>query len=152
MKVAIVGLGKMGLVHASILSVLPGVDLVAACEKGNTVRKFLKKIFRNTPIVDDVEKLSDFSLDAVYVTTPIPSHYDVTRTVYAKRIAENVFVEKTLAANVAESKELCRLSANSSGANMVGYLRRFYVTFRKAEDLLEHGAIGDIKSFRAYAY
>ena len=35
---------------------------------------------------------------------------------------------------------------------MVGYLRRFYVTFAKAKSLLDEGKIGDVSSFKAYAF
>jgi len=104
------------------------------------------------PILDDVEKLSSFGLDAVYVTTPIPYHCNVARTIYQKKISENVFVEKTLAASYREAEELCGLARSSGGANMVGYLRRFYVTFSKAKSLLDEGKIGDISSFKAYAF
>jgi predicted dehydrogenase len=35
---------------------------------------------------------------------------------------------------------------------MVGYMKRFGVTFAKAKNLLNQGTIGDITSFEAYAY
>jgi predicted dehydrogenase len=102
--------------------------------------------------VDDVEKLADLELDAVYVTTPIPSHFPIAKTIYLKNIAHNLFVEKTLATNYHEAQELCSLADRSGGVNMVGYLRRFYVTFRKAKELLSQGVMGEISSFEAYAY
>jgi predicted dehydrogenase len=152
LRVGVVGLGKMGLVHTGILSVLPNVEVGGLCDKSDLIRRFFKKVLKHVPIVDDVEKLSSLGLDAVYVTTPIPYHYSVTRTVYQKKIAKNVFVEKTLAANHKEAEVLCDLARTSGGANMVGYLRRFYVTFLKAKSLLDEGKIGDISSFKAYAF
>jgi predicted dehydrogenase len=150
--VAVVGLGKMGLLHASILNVLPNVQLVALCEKSGITRKLLKKVFKGIRIVDAVEKLAGLNLDAVYVTTPIPSHFPVARTIYLKKIARNLFVEKTLARSYEEAKELHNLAHSFGGVNMVGYLRRFAVTFRKAKDLLAQDAIGEVFSFKAYAY
>ena len=44
LKVAVVGLGKMGLLHASILNVLPNVDLAGLCDKSVVLRRFLKKV------------------------------------------------------------------------------------------------------------
>lgn len=152
LNIAIVGLGKMGLLHTSILNVLPNVKLVTLCEKSSLIRRLFKRIFKKLPILEDIEKLSDYDLDVVYVTTPIPSHFSVARTVYAKNIAKNLFVEKTLAANYEEAKELCNLAERSHGVNMVGYLRRFYVTFRKAKGLLENGSIGELSSFKSYAF
>ena len=152
LKVAVVGLGKMGLVHSGILNVLPGVQLAAVCEKSSLIRKLAKKVFKEISVVDDVKRLSEFDLDAVYVTTPIPSHFAIAKTLYSEKIVRNVFVEKTLASNYVEAKELCELVRNTGGVNMVGYLRRFYVTFSKAKDLLTQDAIGRVSSFKSYAY
>jgi predicted dehydrogenase len=152
LRVGVVGLGKMGLVHTSVLNVLPNIEVAALCDKSDLIRRFFKKVLKHMPILDDVEKLSSFGLDAVYVTTPIPYHCNVARTVYQNKIAKNVFVEKTLAASYREAEELCSLARRSGGANMVGYLRRFYVTFSKAKSLLDEGKIGDISSFKAYAF
>jgi len=152
LRVAVVGMGKMGIVHSCVLSVVPGVEVVALCEKSSMIRRFLKKVFTDAKIVDDTWKLADLDLDAVYVTTPIPSHFSIVQTVYSERFARNLFVEKTLTDNFEESEELCGLASHYGGVNMVGYLRRFYVTFRKAKDLISGGAIGELQSFNVHAY
>jgi predicted dehydrogenase len=151
-KVAVVGLGKMGLMHAGIISVLPNAKLVAACEKSAIIRKFLKKVLGAVTVVDDISKLSGLSLDAVYVTTPIMSHFPVIKSLFSEKIASNIFVEKTLASSSSEAKELCELDRRFGGVTMVGYQRHFSVTFRKAKKLLEQEAIGKLISFEAYAY
>ena len=152
LRVAVVGLGKMGLLHASILNVLPNVELTALCDKSTLIRKFTKRIFNKVHVVDDVEKLSDLDLDVVYVTTPIFSHSLVAKNVYLRGIARNVFVEKTLASSYDEAKELCELAKSFGGINMVGYMKRFIVTFRKAKELLDQETLGEVTSFDAYAY
>jgi len=152
LRVAVIGLGKMGLLHASILNTLPNVELNALCDKGALIRKFCKKVFDKVRVVDDVEKLSDLDMDVAYVTTPIPSHSIVMETLYSRRIARNVFVEKTLASSFDEAKKLCELAQSFGGLNMVGYMKRFAVTFRKAKDLLNQDVLGDVVSFDAYAY
>lgn len=152
LRIGIVGLGKMGLVHTSVLNVLPNVEIAVLCDKSDLIRRFFKKVLRNVPILDDAEKFSNYGLDAVYVTTPIPHHYGVTRTIYEKEIAKNVFVEKTLAASHKEAQELCSLAKKSAGISMVGYLRRFYVTFSKAKSLLEEGKIGEVSSYKTCAF
>jgi predicted dehydrogenase len=152
LKVAVVGLGKMGLLHAGILNTLDGVELVAVCDKSGLIRRFFKKLLGEVQVVDDLVKLSDLGLDVVYVTTPIPSHFPVARAIYSRGIARNVFVEKTLASSYDEAKDMCRLAQDSGGANMVGYMKRFCVTFKKAKELLDDGALGDVASFDAYGY
>jgi predicted dehydrogenase len=152
LKIAVVGFGKMGMLHAGILNVLPRVKLTAICEKSGLIRRFLKKAVGDVDVVDCVEKLSGLNLDAVYVTTPIGAHFPVVKGLYEKGIVRNVFVEKTLASNFEEARRLCCLAEKADGVNMVGYLRRFCVTFMKAKELLDGGIIGEPVSFRAYAY
>ena len=151
LRVAIVGLGKMGLLHASIANVLPMSELIAVYEKNSTSRRLMKKILPETLFVDKAERLADLDLDAVFVTTPIPSHFIIAKTLYQNRVATNLFVEKTLANNYSESTELCRLADSFGGINMVGYPRRFMVTFRMAKELLDQDAIGEIDSFTVHA-
>lgn len=152
LRVGVVGLGKMGLLHASILNVLPNVKLAAICEKSAVTRRLLKKVFRDVSLIKDISKFSDMNLDAVYVTTPIPSHFSVAKTLYEEQLARHLFVEKTLASDYSESKELCKLVNLHCGANMVGYLRRFTVTFMKAKELLAQNFIGEPISFLANAF
>ena len=151
LKLTVVGFGKMGILHAGILNALPKVQLVAVCEKSGLIRKFMKKLFRDVSVVDDVGELSDLGLDAVYVTTPISYHFAVVKSVYNLKVASNVFVEKPLASNYGEARELCDLARRLGGVNMVGYMRRFSVTFRKAKELLSQGVIDEPVSFSAYA-
>jgi predicted dehydrogenase len=151
-RVAVVGLGKMGLLHTSILNVLPNVELAAICEKNSFTRKIGKKVIHNVPIVEDVSDFKGLNLDAVYVTTPISSHYAVAKTVYQQEIAPHVFIEKPLSGSASQSKELVDFVDKTKGVNMVGYLRRFYVTFQKAKELLDSNAIGEPKSFQINAY
>jgi len=82
LRVAVIGLGKMGLLHASILNVLPNVQLVGLCDKSAMVRKLCKRVFNGVHLVDDVEKLSDLNLEAVLVTTPISSHFSFIKAIY----------------------------------------------------------------------
>jgi predicted dehydrogenase len=152
LDVAVVGLGKMGLLHSCILNVLPNVRLCAVCDKSNLIRRIGKKVFKHARLLDDVEKLADLKVDAVYVTTPIPSHFFIAKTLYSKKIVSNLFVEKTLASNYAQTEEMCSFARDSEGANMVGYMKRFGVTYRKVKDLLDQQALGEVESFEAYAY
>ena len=152
LHVAIVGLGKMGLLHAGILSFLPNAELVAFCEKSAMIRRFLKKTLNQTEVVSDVAKLSGLDLDAVYVTTPITSHFPVVKAVLLDKISSNIFVEKTLTSSSEEAKELCELARKFGGVTMVGYQRRFSVTYKKAKELLDQNIIGEPVSFNAYAF
>lgn len=152
LEVGLVGLGKMGILHASILNTMPNVHLAALCDKSWVMRKLAKQTLKQTLVTDKLDEMAKLGLDVVYVTTPIPSHYVIIKEICEKNIAPNVFVEKTLSSSYPKSEELCKLVGNSNGCNMVGYMKRFAVTFRKAKELLKSGALGDIAFFEAFAY
>src|SRR5665647_688621 len=113
LNVAVVGVGKMGLVHASIFSTLPNVELVALCDKSNLIRKFCNKLLSNITIIDDIAKMSELDIDIVCVTTPIPSHYSIIKNLYSTIKSPNIFVEKTLSSSYSDSEKLCELASNS---------------------------------------
>jgi predicted dehydrogenase len=152
LKIAVVGFGKMGLLHSSILNVLPNVQLAAFCDKSWLMRKIAKGVLKVPLVTENLDQLSGLDLDAIYVTTPIPSHYTVLKEIYAKNIARNLFVEKTLSSTYAMSKELYDLSQNCKGIAMVGYMKRFSVTFERAREMLGQKILGPLLSFDAYAY
>ena len=152
LRIGLVGLGKMGLLHASLLSVLPNVKLDVICDKSSLIRNICKRLFSRARIVDGVDKLTEENLDAIYITTPIPSHFSIVKALYSRGVTRNLFVEKTLASNYDQAKELCRLTEDSKAVNMVGYQKRFAVTFRKAKDFLDKNILGEIESFDAYAF
>jgi predicted dehydrogenase len=151
-KVAVIGLGKMGLLHASILSTLPNVELVALCDKSSLIRRFSRKLLKGIHVVDNSEKILDFNPDIVYVTTPIPSHYAVISGLCSNGKMPHLFVEKTLSSKFSDSVKLSELAQQFKKANMVGYMKRFSVTFNKAKELLKQEAIGQIVSFDAHAF
>ena len=152
LRVAVVGLGKMGLLHASLLNVMPNVQLTALCDKSWFMRKLANNTLKGPLVTDKLDELSNLDLDAVYVTTPIPSHYGIVKEIYAREIARNLFVEKTLSSNQAQSDELFGLAYNAKGHTMVGYMKRFSVTFRKVKEMLDECVLGSVLSFDAYAY
>lgn len=152
LRVGVIGLGKMGLLHAGVLNTLPDVELAAICEKSSFIRKIAKKAIRNVSFVGNVQDFSGLDLDAVFITTPTPSHYAVTKQVCEEQLARNVFVEKPLTSKYIDSKALCDLVEHNKGVNMVGYMRRFMVTFMKTKELLSQGVIGEPAFFVVNAF
>jgi predicted dehydrogenase len=154
LRFAVIGLGKMGILHTSILNTMPEVELVALVDRSALMRRLFKRIFspKGVKVTSDFEKLSGLNLDAVYVTTPISSHAFIAKDLFAKGLVRNMFVEKTLASNYDQAKELCDITRNLGAITMVGYMKRFSVIFRKAKELLVQRVVGEPYSFKAYAY
>lgn len=151
-KCAVIGLGKMGLLHSSILNTMPDVEITAVCEKSSILLKIARRLFPTAELVDDISKLKNSSINAAYVTTPISSHFGIINYLLSHQIVENIFVEKTLASSWEKAKNLCELARNFQGVMMVGYMKRYSVTFRKAKHLLNQKVLGKLSSFNAYAF
>ncbi len=137
----------MGLLHASILSVLPDVRVVAVCEKSWLVSNIARKILRDIAIVRNLDELKQFTLDAVYITTPPSTHFTIANVLYSKKITNNIFIEKPLTTTYKEAAELSEIATQCGGANMVGFNKRFAVTFKKAKKMLVEQTLGDVTSF-----
>ena len=144
----------MGLLHASLLNTFEDVQLVALCDKSALMTRICRSIFSSSGVVvvNDLERFSELGLDAVYITTPISSHFSLAKDLYAKGIVRNIFMEKTLASNYEQAKELCEFAKKIGGITMVGYMKRFSVVFGKAKELLAQRKLGEPYSFNAYAY
>ncbi len=152
LRVGVVGLGKMGLLHASILKVMPNVEVVVLCDKASLLLKFASKLFKNTETTKNLDAIANLNIDSVFVTTPIPSHFPLVKELCSNGVTRNIFVEKTLAQTGEKATELSNLVSARGQVNMVGFMKRFAVTFQAAKKFLNEGTIGNLISFDAYAY
>jgi predicted dehydrogenase len=143
LNVGIVGLGKMGIMHACLLNTLPNVHVTALCDKSRLMRALAKRVLPKAAVTDSLEKFAGLGLDAIYVLTPIPIHYPLIKEICDCHLADHVFVEKTLSGSYKQSQELTKLAQDHLDGNMVGYMKRFAVTFNQAKRLLDKHAIGD---------
>jgi predicted dehydrogenase len=152
MDIGIVGLGKMGILHASILNALDGCSVAAICEKERLVLEFARKIIPHVAFYSDVDSMvNKEKLDAVFVTTPISTHLSILREIidYA---SIPVFMEKPLAASYDEASMMAQLTKEKRIITMVGYQKRFAPSFSRAKSILASGQIGKPLMFRAHSF
>jgi len=152
LRIGVVGLGKMGIMHACLLNTFSNVEVRALCDKSRLMRNIAKRAFRGALITSSLDGFAGLGLDAIYVLTPIPSHYRIIKEIYDRGLVKNLFVEKTLTSSYGQSVELCSLSQMRGGVTMVGYMKRFGVTFNQARHLLDLGVLGEVESFDGYAF
>ncbi len=150
MKVAIVGLGKMGISHLAILGAHPEVELAAACDGLSYLTQNLQK-YSGIKTYNDFELMLDReNLDAVFVATPTKSHAPLVRKALESGLA--VFCEKPFVLRADEGEELIQLAAAKNLTTQVGYHYRFVSTFEKAARLIASGMLGAVHHVRAEAY
>ena len=141
-RVGMIGVGKMGVSHFSVLGAHPEVDLVAVCDSAGYVTSTLKKHTGVQAYKDHKRMLSESSLDAVFIATPTASHYQLARDCMEAGL--HLFVEKPLCLDPEQSLGLARLAKEKGVRGQVGYHNRFVGTFRELRRLVQAGALGQI--------
>jgi predicted dehydrogenase len=93
-----------------------------------------------TTCVDEV--LDDPALEAVYLATPVSTHYALTRR--ALLAGKHVLVEKPLATTVEQAEQLVALAAQQRRVLLVGHTFVFSPPVRKIKQLILEGQVGPI--------
>jgi predicted dehydrogenase len=149
-RLAVVGLGKMGVSHLSILNAHPQVQLAAVCDPTGYILDVLGKYTGVAGYASYDEMLRSVELDAVVIATPSRFHGPMVEQ--ALRLGLHVFCEKPFCLDPAESRGLAMLAAERGLVNQVGYHYRFVGAFQEVKRLLDAGAIGRVSHVLAEAY
>jgi predicted dehydrogenase len=149
-KAGIIGLGKMGISHAAIVSPHPSVDLVAVCDTSTIVLDAFKKFSKVKIYNDYIKMIESENLDFVIVATPTRFHFNMVR--YALEKGIHVFCEKPFSLTTQEGEELVALADKKILVNQVGYHNHFIGTFRELKRLLNTDILGELVHFTGEAY
>lgn len=146
-KLAIIGIGRMGITHYSIINSHPGIEVVSIADTSGLVLTMLDK-YMNIEVYKDFNDLFDKSLvDAVLVCTPPNLHYSIIKRAAEKGL--HVFVEKPFTTKFVEASELNTLFKNKKLVNQVGYVNRHNDVFLKVKELLDSNLIGELIRFKS---
>jgi myo-inositol 2-dehydrogenase/D-chiro-inositol 1-dehydrogenase len=145
----IIGLGRMGAFHASLLrGAVKGARLVAATVDPAHRQLLLGSGQAPCPLVDDVDALFAMpTVDAVVVVSPASLHHDhIPRAAAAGKA---IFVEKPLADSVERAHAVADDVRRSGVPFQIGFQRRFDRGYARARELIADGAIGKVEMIRA---
>lgn len=149
LKVAVIGAGKMGLLHACIFNSLDDSMLTAICEKKMLVSNVLKKFISHVNIYRDFREMLDKeNLDIVVITTPVFLHKTMIESALEHNL--HIFVEKPLAMNGEECQLL--LSKRFENKSLVGYCRRFMETYNLAKKIIVEKDLGKVHFFYSHLF
>jgi myo-inositol 2-dehydrogenase/D-chiro-inositol 1-dehydrogenase len=144
MKVALIGAGRIGHFHASLLSTTPGVDgLIVAdpvADRADEVAKAVGAVAAPT-----VEAALDMA-DAVVIAAATPAHADLIRASIARGLP--TFCEKPLAEDLPATLAVAEAIERSGVAFQLGFQRRFDPAYGEARRLVESGELGTLYAFR----
>jgi len=142
MKAGIIGLGKMGLSHCSILGAHPDVNEVFVCDSSKLILSAFKQ-HSNFKCYSEYDKMiKENNLDFVVIATPTIMHFDIA--ILALKSNCHVFCEKPLVLSLQEGEILKNLAIEKMLVNQVGFHNRFVGTFQTLRDYAKSGIIGKI--------
>ncbi len=147
LKVAIIGFGRMGITHYSIINSHPTTNLIAVVDTSSTITTLLKR-YTGVKSYDSYKDLFiNEILDAVLICTPPSIHYEIAMMAYENNV--NVFLEKPCTLNKIKASELGTLFDNKGLVNQVGYVNRFNDVFIKVKRLINQNLIGKVIRFKS---
>jgi len=149
-RIGVVGLGKMGMSHLSMLNVHPDASVDGVCDTSRYLRSTLGKYSGLRTFARFEAMLDEVELDAVAICTPSFLHAAQVRAALDRGL--HVFCEKPLCLDPAESLALARLADERGLVTQVGYHNRFIGAFQEVKRLLDAGAIGTVTHVLAEAY
>lgn len=146
-NVAVVGLGKMGLLHLSILNSFDDVKITALIDSNIRVAKTIKSMGIDANFYPDLDTaLKNEKINAVYILTPTFTHFPLLKKAIKKGV--NVFIEKPLALNQQELYEIKELTDKNKVIVNVGYTLIFNRVFREIKNIIDEERLGKILSFK----
>lgn len=140
-KVAVVGMGYWGKNLVRNFHELGA--LYAVCDSSPAVEANLPKEYPLAKYIRDYRTaLSDAEIAAVALATPAVAHYEMAKLALAA--GKDVFVEKPLAVDVNQGKELVELAQSRGRVLMVGHILRYHPAVLKLQELIQRGDLGKL--------
>jgi len=148
---AVVGFGKLGLLHAGLANGLPNSRLAAIVENSGVIQRIVRQHFPDVNIYASVEELIESRVsDYAIIATPTGSHVSIAEKLVEANVP--VLIEKPLSLNAQEARPLVVALKRNWVPNMVGYMGRYTDTFHKAAQLLHLGVLGNVQMVRSSMY
>ncbi len=135
-RLAVIGTGHLGRIHARLAAELSSVDLVAVVDPLESARLSVAASTGSRPVADYQELVGE--IDAAIVATPTSTHLRVAGELMQAGV--HVLVEKPLAPTLDESQQLVQLARKNNLTLQVGHVERFNPALTSVQD-----KIGDPK-------
>src|SRR5690349_11097635 len=144
-KVAIVGCGFMGRMHANVYSLLNNAQLVALVDRKAEKRETYSKDF-GVPAYETLHELFEKhpDLDVVDVCLPTYEHKDAVMA--AASAKKHVFCEKPMALTVGDADAMIHACSQAPVRLMIGHCIRFWPEYVLLKKLVEDKSLGELRS------
>ncbi|MDG1872981.1 MAG: Gfo/Idh/MocA family oxidoreductase [Mariniblastus sp.] len=132
LRVAVVGAGHLGKIHARLLKSQNDIELVAVADPSPAAQQqILDQI--ETRTVCDYQKLLG-EIDAAVIATPTRMHYQIAKNLIGEKI--HTLIEKPMTDSVSDAEELVHLAERNNCVVQVGQVERFNPAIKAALKLV----------------
>lgn len=140
MKVAIVGCGGLGNVHANCYAKIPGVTVVGVCDLDEALVQKLADRTGAKAYTSFDEMLEQSDCEVVSVT--LPSFLHKPFAIKAAQAGKHVISEKPIALSLEDAAEVIRVCEENGVRLFVGHVVRFFPEYAQMRNRVAQGAIG----------
>jgi len=142
-RMAVVGLGYWGPNLVRNLHELPGAELACVCDASSRALDTITLRYPAVPGTTDFDDvLSDPSIDAVVLATPVSTHYHLGMR--ALEAGKHLFIEKPLAASSEEAIALIEAANERGLVLMPGHTFLYSPPVDAVRELITSGELGEI--------
>lgn len=142
-RVGLIGLGYWGPNLARIFSGLEESTVTVLCDLEEARARQIGARFREIHATTQIaEALDPQRVDAVVIATPTRTHHELARRALAAGL--HTFVEKPLAASIAECEELVALAEKKNKILFVGHVFLYTAAVGKLKQLIAGGELGEL--------
>ena len=146
LRMAVIGVGALGRHHARILAELPDVALVGVVDINETRAREVGATV-NAPWCTSAADVLD-RVDAVTIAVPTESHVSASLPFLQRGIG--VLVEKPLARDVAEARQLADAATKSGAILGVGHTERYNPALAAIRPMLSHPRFIEVHRLGAF--
>jgi predicted dehydrogenase len=151
-RLGLIGCGGRGLEVATLMRKVPGVEYIAVCDvyetNANAAREWAGTAART--FGDFRKLLEQKEVDAVHIATP--DHWHAITTVLACQAGKDVYVEKPLAHNVREGRAMVAAARRYKRIVQAGTQHRSAPHYREVQQIIQSGALGEVRLVRVWNY
>jgi UDP-N-acetylglucosamine 3-dehydrogenase len=142
LNVGVVGIGSMGQNHARVYSEI--ANLVGVADSDPNLLDRVSKRFHVKGFTDFKEMIEDEGLDAVSISTPTSTHFEIASAfINAKK---HVLVEKPMSGDVKKAKELVEKAKKNNVVIAAGFIERHNPVVGLTKSLIEKKQFGNVIS------
>jgi len=144
LKVGVIGCGYWGPNIVRTFLELPDASVEAVADLDwPTLEGIVSRHPQVANFTDDFKDLFEMDLDAVVVSTPPETHFEIVRACLEQGL--DVLVEKPLATNTRDARALAELAEKDDRIMMVGHIGAYNPAVDELRKMIESGDLGQIR-------